>query len=601
MKFFKLLMILLIGLLCGCGTQDTTSGTPSPSVASLGLAADKDTINSDGLDTATLTVRALDTNNVAMSGVAVTLSASAGALSTSSVTTDDTGEATFSFDSGLVSNNQVATITASTASIAATKTITILGTSVTLTSDKTSVGLNGASTATLTAAVRDGGGNPVSGVSITLASVNGLGTINGTSSITQLTNNSGVVTAAYLGGATAGTDTIRLTGPDTIDLSMLISGSQFNLTDSLSGSVSYNSTDNITLTWIDTTGAPVNGTNVTLSASKGTFDATGNSFITGTTDANGQFSTAFHPTTLGADTITATDGSLTATLPLTIYSDTPSTIALSANPSVVSRAQGGDVPTAVVNATVLDSLNRAVQGVKVAFSLTSGPGGGEGVSPAVATTNAAGIATTTFSSGGLISSQNGITILAKLVDYPTITDTTTMTIADQAATIVIGESNKISTLTIGSAEDAYALPFTVLVTDTNGSAIANQTVSLSLYPAQFSTGYFPDNTKAIYTISNTYANEDANRNGILDPGEDTAFANGRLDPGGVASIPASVITDSNGFAGFDVVYAKSYAIWVDVEISATTNVSGTESKSTVITKLKAKDGDTPYLDSPWGP
>lgn len=598
--FFFFLIVLL---LAGCGSEaDTVVSDPvtNSGVAILNLLSDKDTINSDSVDTASVTVRALDSSNVAVEDAVISISADSGALSSGTVTTDETGSATFSFDSGVETSNQVATITASSESIVATKAISILGSSVIFSTDRTTVGLNGTTTANLTMLVRDGAGDPVENVTITLAA--DLGLIDGFSTVDLITDVSGQATAIFAGGANSGTANVVLTGPGSESLSILISGQQYSLSDTKAGSVSISSSDTITLTWIDAAGNPVVDANVQFSATKGTFDATGNTFVSGLTDAAGRLSTVFNPVSVGQDAITATSGSSVVSLPIDILADDPNSLALGVDPSVLSRAQGGFTPTATVSATVLDSLNRAVQGVQVAFSLTDGPGGGEVISPAIVTTNSAGVATATLSSGGLISAQDGVTILAKVVNSPSILDTATLTIADQAATVVIGQTNKIETLSIGSSEDAYALPFTVLVTDTNGGAIADQAVSLSVYPTQFKTGVCADGDKIeTCIVSNTYANEDVNRNGILDLGEDMVFANNRLDPGGVVSIPASVVTDENGFAGFNLVYAKSFGLWIDVEISATTSVSGTESKSIIFTSLSVKEGDTPFISSPFGP
>ncbi len=608
-KLCKFLVVFIIILLAGCGKQDgaddgDTTDTLSE-VTGLSLTSNVNSINSDGFDAATLTVRALDMNNAVVEGAEIILSTTGGGLSSAMVTTNSAGQASFTLDSGFITSQQVVTVTASSGSVVATKAISILGTSVSFTTDKTSVGLNGATTATLTALVKDGSGTPVENVPITLDS--DLGTINGSvNPVDLITNGSGQAIATFAGSTVAGTATITLTGPGTESLSILISDQQFSLSDTQGGFVNVTETDTITLTWIDASDTPVSGQTVTFDATKGTFDATGNSFVNVVTDAAGQASTVFHPDTVGADTIRVTSVlSLQDDLPITILAGDPTSIALNVNPTVVSRALNGITPTAVVSATVLDIQNRAVQGSQVAFSLTSGPGGGEGIAPAIATTNAAGIATATFSSGGLISAQDGITVLAKLVNVPGITDTATLTIADQAATIVIGETNEIQTLVIGSAEAAYALPFTVLVTDTNGSAIADQSVSLSVYPTHFKTGFFTDNDDfGTIIISGIFPNEDVNRNGNLDPGEDSVggpFDNNRLDPGGVVSIPASVTTDSNGFAGFNVVYPKSFGAWIDVEISATTSVSGTESKAVLLAPLSVEEGDTPYLNSPFGP
>ena len=85
--------------------------------------------------------------------------------------------------------------------------------------------------------------------------------------------------------------------------------------------------------------------------------------------------------------------------------------------------------------------------------------------------------------------------------------------------------------------------------------------------------------------------EDANRNGILDPGEDTPVAmsaaqiaagavpqNGVLSPPQAAggALPATVTTDANGAATFDLQYPKSSAYRIVDEIAARVVVAGTE-------------------------
>jgi hypothetical protein len=66
----------------------------------------------------------------------------------------------------------------------------------------------------------------------------------------------------------------------------------------------------------------------------------------------------------------------------------------------------------------------------------------------------------------------------------------------------------------------------------------------------------------------------------LDPSEDRNN-NGVLDPGNVAEVPTTVITDVNGFAFFDVLYAREFT-WVEVELEARTTVAGSEGSSKAI-------------------
>src|SRR5205814_8288004 len=101
-------------------------------------------------------------------------------------------------------------------------------------------------------------------------------------------------------------------------------------------------------------------------------------------------------------------------------------------------------------------------------------------------------------------------------------------------------------------------------------------------------------------------NEDVNLNGLLNPGEDFNN-NGRLDPGNVATVPTTVTTDASGFAFFNVVYAKEFAGWVEVELEARAVVTGSEGTSQVRFFLRPLAGDfsdctvaPPGVCSPYG-
>jgi hypothetical protein len=59
-----------------------------------------------------------------------------------------------------------------------------------------------------------------------------------------------------------------------------------------------------------------------------------------------------------------------------------------------------------------------------------------------------------------------------------------------------------------------------------------------------------------------------------------------------------VTTDDTGFAQFTIDYAKQFALWVNVTLTATAGVSGTESSSTVNFWLPASVEDMSAEDSP---
>jgi hypothetical protein len=76
-------------------------------------------------------------------------------------------------------------------------------------------------------------------------------------------------------------------------------------------------------------------------------------------------------------------------------------------------------------------------------------------------------------------------------------------------------------------------------------------------------------------------NEDLDRDGIRDVGEDVNN-NSRLDPGNVATpVPDTVTTDASGFGSFDVLYAREFT-WVEVALEASTTVAGSEFSSRAV-------------------
>ncbi|MCF6178247.1 MAG: hypothetical protein L3J63_02510, partial [Geopsychrobacter sp.] len=59
----------------------------------------------------------------------------------------------------------------------------------------------------------------------------------------------------------------------------------------------------------------------------------------------------------------------------------------------------------------------------------------------------------------------------------------------------------------------------------------------------------------------------------------TYAVNTQLDPPQAAagSLPLSVVTDANGIANFDLTYLKASGIWMEAQVTAKTQVLGTES------------------------
>ncbi|WP_429884402.1 Ig-like domain-containing protein [Geoalkalibacter halelectricus] len=664
--------VILALAMAGCGEIDSSSdgggpdpggddnqGITTPSVATLGISANKFTVNTNATDLVTLTLIAKNAANAAVPNAQVNLSASAGMLGAGTVTTNEAGEAQVTFRAGDEKRVQVATITASSTGASREIPISIVGTTINLQTNKSSIAANGVDAATLSGSAVDAGGQPVRNAQVTLTSQLGNvltapgGSPSGSSITFNTSGTTGNFTATFSGTVT-GEDVVTISGLGVErSVSINVSNETFGFVSPASQSIFATGEAGIELVvrWLNEQGLPVNGGSLSFAAMAGTFTVSGTNQVNATTNAQGEATVSFNapanaaPVTIDVNAV----GGFSDSIVLDVRAQNPSRIDLQAFPTAIAPSVGDVSSTATIRATVRDENNQAVQGKLVTFQLFDGPGGGETLSPITVLTDESGIATTTFTSGGASSAQNGVVIRATVEGLEGVFGEAKLTIGQQAARIVFGTTNVISVESSDGLAVAYALPVTVLVTDNNGNAMVNQEVNLGIYPRFFHTGFWLDNNTNLST--GFFANEDKNRNGILDPDEDGAIGylytslilddsgniigvtdrvpayyldagdylpmdpadeplpplgnddpdlNGRLDPGNVASIPLSVTTDENGLAAFQVVYPKSYGGWVNVELQAGTIVSGSEARAILLKGLDYLLNDIPRIPSPFG-
>lgn len=325
--------------------------------------------------------------------------------------------------------------------------------------------------------------------------------------------------------------------------------------------------------------------------------------------------------------------------PDTIYSDTiqilfsapvskACKITIQASSTVVAPRVADQVRTVELTATVKTKGDQVVGGAPVLFSLEQTTGGGEYISPVIGITNDYGQINTTFTSGFVSSSASGIEIKAKVVgitcdidddgDLDDIEDSVIIVIGGTAGAISIGSSTHVQ---VNSENTEYILPMTVMVTDSNGNAVNGALVTLKLWPGFYSIGnwcsywfgspprieyetqhgtYPPAGTKSTFPNEDDFydINSSYYRNLTLDPKEDGCYASdtapcpdahpgeydGQLWPPipAAGTAPETVTTDENGLATFDLIYLKKYAIWTMTEITASTKVLGSETRSTMM-------------------
>ncbi|QLG89524.1 Ig-like domain-containing protein [Chitinibacter bivalviorum] len=612
------------------GPTPAPTGTAAISAAKLNLSWDKTSVKSGGKDKATLTITALDKSNGILAGATVLLSSSSGILSATVVTTDAKGQAIVTYTSGSDVTNRTENITVTSGTLSNTTAVKVIGTTVSLTSNNTSITSGG--TSPLSATIKDGEGNVVPDVDVVF-SASGTGSIT-FSPTSAKTDSNGVATTTATGGA-GGTATVVATSSGTSKTAaMSIAGGSNNFS------------------FVDQNGNPISSTvtnpnvnnsiQVATNASKVTFVTTlgtfGNGLATQTVNTNaGKAIAVLNSTGIGTATIQATsedNKAITSSMQLIVspaFSST-SKVVIQASPAVVAPSTGSQKNTITLKAKVTDSNGKPIANAPVYFTLGNSVGGGETISPPSALTGDGtgslplGEAQATFTSGSTSTGQTtaSVTAVANLYYLDPVTNiqsnisnsSASIVIGGTAGSISIGESS-----VIGSTTDnvAYELPMSVIVADSNGNPMANTPVSLSVWPVYYSTG-------SGCAVSATYKSEDANENLVLEPSEEggltynpstiqyypvtvvnsltfdvigvianKGIVNGKLTPinSAAGAVPTTVTTDSSGRAAFKYTYLKSDSIWTVVRMRATTNVQGTETTAEKIFRLRASEADAP--------
>ncbi len=636
MKFNRVNIAVIIVLMafisfqiisCGSkgGMEDTTGGDTggagaSASIANtLSLSLSQTSVKSDNSDSSIITATVLDSSNVPIEGITVTFEASGGQISAASVNTDANGEATITFSSGTVEKkNQVVTIEASVSGLSPVQIpIQVIGTSVTLSPDKTALQIDGDATAILTITVRDASSDENSNkiynaevyVSVDSSS-KGAATLSPTTGKTDVNGMLEVeVTGTAEGDVTVIVEALGATATQTFTVGAI--GEVFSITDPSEDPVSLSTNTDLTIT----VKAP-NQNNVVFATTLGTWDGGSEKYTTKPVDGNDEASAVLNSPDSGVATVQVYDADNPSTSDmLTVAISAPrneaNQISLQTSSTVVAPSTGGVSNAVNLTATVRTADDQPVGNAPVAFSIENPTGGGESVSPVIVFTNDQGIANSMFTSGSSSSGAKGVTINAKLVDFPNITDSCQIVIGGTAGSVVIGQSTKIQS---NDTNTSYILPMSVLVADSNGNPVPYAYVTLSTWPTRYKTGYWKvDGTTCSVAYlpyekdgEYTYDNEDKNRNLSLDDGEDINKApeegDGVLTPHNSVSgtVPATVTTDENGVANFDLVYLKQYSVWVEAEIKASTLVLGTETLSTLTFFLPYQEGEECNLsDSPF--
>ncbi len=616
------------------GVSGTIAVEYTATPASLSLGLSQATVQSDNSDSSTITATVLDANFAVVEGITVTFTSNGGQLSAPSCDTDVNGEAIVSFSSGTTDrSNRVVTITATVPGLPSAQIpVQVTGTTLTLVTDATNLEIGGNNQATLTITARDAGSVPIYNADITItSSPSGIVSVSPATGTTNVTGQLQVtVTAISAGDVTVQASGLGATGTQNYSVGAV--GNVFTIIDPTDDPHSANTGVDVTVT----VNAPAPTDFVQFATTLGGWNGTSQKVVAvsgGGTTA----SAVLRSTSAGTANIMVSDAidPLTSDS-LTILFSAPSSeaanISLQASATVLAPSTGGVSNSVSLTATVKNAGGQVVGGAAVAFSLddTTTTGGGEFVAPPVAYTDSFGIAEATFTSGSLSSNSQGVTVIATVVDDPTITDSLQIIIGGTGGSVVIGQSTTITSI---NNDTAYSLPMSVLVSDSNGNPVSGAIVTLNLWPLQYATGCWvkigdewlpydcPVPTYDFYdNEDDRYPGEEAYRNLILDEeppgvytiwdedgwlgGPDPGFGDGQLTPplSAAGTVPATVVTDANGVGEFDLVYLKSSAAWIKVEVTASTVVSGTENQVKQIFKLPwAKGEEESLADSPYNP
>ena len=598
-----------------CNLSDSPYNTISdsePSILSLSLS--QISVKSDNSDSSTITATVLDASYAVMEGITVVFSAEGGQISASSADTDATGRAQITFSSGTSDpSNQVVTITGTVSELSSQIPVQIVGSALTLSTDNSNITDDGSTTATLTITAKDAGGKPVYDIPVTL-SVSGIGGGGvDLSAYTGKTDSSGklqvTVTGTGAGSVTVTADGLKTTGTQAYTVSSV--GALFGIILPATDPYLLSTNTPLSIT-VNASGLTNVQFATTLGTLTGTIDGKTGQVIEESVDPVSETASAeFLSSQAGLATIQVFNPDNPSTsdtlgVAITAPSGDAAHITLQSNTYVLAPSSGGISNTATLTATVRTSDLQVVGGAPVAFSIENPTGGGETILPVVVYTDEAGVASTTFTSGSLPSVEPVI-VNARVVGDTTVDVAIDpgITIGGTAGSVVIGIGTEITVLN----ETTYALPMSVLVADSNGNSVSGAVVSLSAWPDQYSAGAWydedpdPQGKKFVPYISGTFDNEDLNENTFLEPGEDTN-GDGLLTPHNSASgtLSASVTTDENGVANFDLVYLKAHATWIRDRIRASTFALGTETTASTTFRLPyaRSEGEAGVLnDSPY--
>ena len=584
---------------------------PATTAASLTLVFSSNDLASAGVAGAEVVVTALvkTAQNTGVAGAKVAFSADSGLIAANNATTDQAGKVTATLGTGGVKMNRPITVSATVGAQSASGVVNVSGTRMTL-SGPAFVAAGGA--ANLVALLLDSSGAPIAGA-----------TLSATTLLGNLVQLSGKVsdslgqTPLQLIASKRGTEQITLSALGaSITRSILIGGSDVTVTPAVT---------------VDTSGtelpsevavgkcAAVGGSymvsgvgqagNVTLSASRGLLyrDAACSTPLTGSMAlAAGIFPAAWiESDNAGVSNIDASiaggpSGSTRVQFIASLLAS--SRVDLQSDLAVLGSGERSNLIAVVRDGTVANNL---VKGATVQFSILADPSGGNLLSPLSSVTGSDGIARAVFVAGPADGGKNLTQIQARIVALPAATSVANLTVNKKALSIQFGSGNQL----VEFSSSVLQKDFTVFVADSAGNPVSDVLITVAAWPTLYKKGVYeiyadlPHGIAPTWRIaeqsSYTCLNEDLQRKGIYDKAFDINN-NGVLDPGIPLSVTAGGKTDAMGMTTLSLRYPRDRANWVQVELTVTGTVAGTESlaRNAFWLPALAKDVNDPLVSPP---
>jgi hypothetical protein len=451
----------------------------------------------------------------------------------------------------------------------------------------------GSETSTVTVTALDASRNVIAAVPVTVtADSDAVLAVSGPE-----TNDAGVVTATLSIGANRANRVITVTatsGDVTRSATIQVFGAKIQAT--VSPTLLDPSEDGqVRYTAVDQAGNAMAGQQVQVSAAGLNPDA-----ATGTTDSNGEFVFNYSaPAAAGTYAITATIAGASSVESIQVQSAgaVPTvTIPISSgsvrvSPSVVAvNLPGSQASRSEVRALFVGPNNEPIPNVRVRFDLDGdvlNVGGTftVGNAPEILYSNSEGVVTTAYVPGTRSSPTEGVTIRACYGVSDTDPDflncttfaTQKLTVSSEPLSVTIGTNG-----TIVVNELTYTKQFNIVVVDAAGNVVPDVSLVASVDLPFYSKGAYGISSSR-WTRSRTdfCPNEDTNRNGVLDDGED-ANGDGILQPrkADVSIRLLSRQTDEAGSATLEVTYNQNHGSWVDAVVTvAASGIAGTEGRA----------------------